>query len=67
MPPVIKKRLDHLLVEKGLAETRQKAQAMIMAGNVLVNDQPADKPGLQVRLDAVVTTTIPVPLSVAAA
>jgi 23S rRNA (cytidine1920-2'-O)/16S rRNA (cytidine1409-2'-O)-methyltransferase len=40
-----KKRLDVLLVEQGLSETRQKAQAMIMAGNVLVNDKPAEKAG----------------------
>ncbi|HLH32976.1 MAG TPA: S4 domain-containing protein, partial [Terriglobia bacterium] len=39
----MKKRIDKLLVDKGLAETREKAQAMIMAGNVLVDDQPATK------------------------
>lgn len=61
MPPVVKKRLDQLLVEKGLAQTRQKAQAMIMAGQVRVNDQPADKPGLQVHIDAVVTASDPCP------
>lgn len=61
MPPVVKKRLDQLLVDTGLAPTRQKAQAMIMAGHVRVNDQPADKPGLQVRLDAVVTAQDPNP------
>jgi len=42
----IKKRLDVLLVEKGFAETRTKAQAIIMSGLVYVNDQKADKPGV---------------------
>ena len=42
----IKKRLDVLLVERGLAETRAKAQAIIMAGQVYVNGQKADKPGV---------------------
>lgn len=40
-----KKRLDILLFEKGLAETRTKAQAFIMGGGVLVNGQPEYKPG----------------------
>ena len=41
----IKKRLDVLLVERGLAENRTKAQAVIMSGLVYVADQKADKPG----------------------
>ena len=41
----IKKRLDMLLVERLYAETRSKAQAIIMSGNVYVNGQKADKPG----------------------
>jgi 23S rRNA (cytidine1920-2'-O)/16S rRNA (cytidine1409-2'-O)-methyltransferase len=40
-----KKRLDQLLVEKGLAPTRERAQSLILAGKVLVNDEPATKPG----------------------
>jgi 23S rRNA (cytidine1920-2'-O)/16S rRNA (cytidine1409-2'-O)-methyltransferase len=48
----MKKRIDRLLVEKGLAPTREKAQAMIMAGNVLVGDQPATKAGMSVAEDA---------------
>ncbi len=48
----MKKRIDKLLVERGLAETREKAQALIMAGNVLVDDRPAAKPGMPVSDDA---------------
>lgn len=42
----IKKRLDVLLVERGFAETRTKAQAVIMSGMVYVSGQKADKPGM---------------------
>jgi len=42
----IKKRLDVLLTERMYAETRSKAQAIIMSGNVYVNGQKADKPGI---------------------
>ena len=42
----IKKRLDVLLVEQGHAESRSKAQAIIMSGLVYVNGQKADKPGM---------------------
>lgn len=41
----VKKRLDVLLVEQGYAESRAKAQAVIMSGNVYVDGQKADKPG----------------------
>ena len=47
-----KKRLDVLLVERALAETRQKAQAMIMSGAVFVGGQRADKAGLNLAGDA---------------
>ncbi|MDD7340473.1 MAG: TlyA family RNA methyltransferase [Firmicutes bacterium] len=42
----MKKRLDVLLVERGLSENRTKAQAVIMSGLVDVNGQRADKPGV---------------------
>ena len=41
----IKKRLDVLLLEQGYADTRSKAQAIIMSGQVYVEGQKADKPG----------------------
>lgn len=50
-----KVRLDMLLVERGLAESRAKAQAMIMAGQVRVADQVTLKPATSVATDAVVT------------
>jgi 23S rRNA (cytidine1920-2'-O)/16S rRNA (cytidine1409-2'-O)-methyltransferase len=46
-----KKRLDLFIVEKGLMESRQRAQAMIMAGKVRVNDQLIDKPGRQISIN----------------
>lgn len=42
----VKKRLDVLLTERGHASTRTKAQAIIMSGQVYVDGQKADKPGV---------------------
>lgn len=47
-----KVRLDVLVVERGLAESRAKAQALILAGQVVAGDQRVDKPGAQIREDA---------------
>lgn len=47
-----KERLDVLLVSLGLAESRAKAQATIMAGEVYVNGQKADKSGTEVDITA---------------
>lgn len=52
-----KQRLDVLLVERGLAESRQKAQAMILAGEVRVGGQRADKPGASFPDDAAIELT----------
>jgi len=52
MPKV---RLDLLLVERGLAESRAKAQATIMAGQVRVNDQVVLKPATAVQSEATLT------------
>jgi 23S rRNA (cytidine1920-2'-O)/16S rRNA (cytidine1409-2'-O)-methyltransferase len=45
-------RIDKLLVQRGLAETRTKAQAMVMAGIVLVNEQRVAKPSDAIPADA---------------
>jgi len=47
-----KVRLDQLLVQRGLCETRAKAQARILAGDVLVDDRPVTKAGTGVAEDA---------------
>lgn len=56
-----KTRLDNLLVERGLAETRSKAQALIMAGSVRVDGQQASKAGAMVEADAAVDVTAALP------
>ena len=50
-PKVAKQRIDALLVERELAEDLTQARKWIMAGLVLVNDTPIDKPGSQVPID----------------
>ena len=54
-------RLDTLLVEQGLAPTREKARALIMAGSVRVADRVTDKPGALVPSDAAIQVTQPEP------
>ena len=54
-----KKRLDVLLVERELADTRQRAQALILAGVVQVNGQRVDKAGTPVLEDAEITVRAP--------
>lgn len=44
-------RLDQLLVDRGLAESREKAKRLVLAGQVLVDGQPAPKPGHPVTTD----------------
>lgn len=50
----MKNRLDKLLVDLGHAASRERAQALILAGRVLVNEQKVDKAGLSVPADAVI-------------
>lgn len=47
----VKIRLDKLLVERGLAQSRERAQALILAGKVLCNEQKVEKPGVNVSAD----------------
>lgn len=54
-----KERLDKLLVARGLAETRTRAQAIILAGQVFSAEQRLDKPGQLVALDAPITLKQP--------
>jgi 23S rRNA (cytidine1920-2'-O)/16S rRNA (cytidine1409-2'-O)-methyltransferase len=56
-----KQRLDLLLVERGLAESREQARRLIMAGEVLVDEQISDKPGRTVSLDATLRVREPLP------
>lgn len=56
-----KKRIDVMLVEKGLAESRAKAQAMIMAGDVLADGKIVLKAGTLVNKDADVSVAEPPP------
>ena len=54
-------RLDLLLFQKGLAESREKAKALIMAGEVRVNGAPVQKPGTSVPLSANISIKVPPP------
>jgi len=55
----VKSRLDRLLVARGLAETREKAQAMILAGLVSVDGRRAEKAGTAVAEDAAIDVAGP--------
>jgi 23S rRNA (cytidine1920-2'-O)/16S rRNA (cytidine1409-2'-O)-methyltransferase len=50
----LKTRIDKLLVDRGLAASRQRAQALILAGKVLVDDQKLEKAGAQVSAECVI-------------
>jgi len=52
MTPSVRQRLDERMLADGLAETRSRAQSLIRAGRVLVDDVPVDKPGTPIRADA---------------
>ncbi len=55
----MKVRLDSLLVSRGLAQSRERASALVLSGVVLVNGQPAQKAGQQVAADAEVALKKP--------
>lgn len=50
----MKVRLDKLLVDRGLAASRERAQALVLAGKVLVDDQKVEKAGAQVSAEGVI-------------
>lgn len=52
-------RLDELVVEKGLAETRSQAKALILAGKVMLGTERLDKPGRTLPLDSLVRVEQP--------
>jgi 23S rRNA (cytidine1920-2'-O)/16S rRNA (cytidine1409-2'-O)-methyltransferase len=54
-------RLDQLLCERGLVESREKAKALILAGQVTVNGQRSDKAGKEIDLEARVEVAAPPP------
>jgi 23S rRNA (cytidine1920-2'-O)/16S rRNA (cytidine1409-2'-O)-methyltransferase len=54
LPKLGKERLDVLLVERGLAPSRERAKALLLAGQIRVNGAPSDKPGTQIPKDAVI-------------
>jgi len=47
-----KERLDKLLVEKGIVQSRERARALIMAGKVAMEGKVIDKPGVQIKVEA---------------
>ncbi len=58
---MLKQRIDSLMVERGLAESRAKAQALIMAGEVVVDGKAAIKPGTLVNEKTVIAVAKPPP------
>lgn len=50
-----KQRADQLLVDRGLAESRTRAQALILAGLAFVGDRKIDKAGQQIAEDAAIS------------
>jgi 23S rRNA (cytidine1920-2'-O)/16S rRNA (cytidine1409-2'-O)-methyltransferase len=55
----MKQRLDHLLVARGLCESREQGKRLILAGEVLVNDEPVTKAGQLVPDDALIRVKQP--------
>ncbi len=56
--PSTQQRLDQLLVARGLAESRERAQRFILAGKVRIKGQVADKPGRRVAADAATASVL---------
>ena len=49
---VRKERIDKLLMEKGIVQSRERARSFIMAGKVMVEGRTVDKPGTKVKVEA---------------
>ncbi len=56
---ITKTRLDVALVDRGLAPSRERARALILAGQVTIDGQPVSKAGAPVKPDARVELTVP--------
>lgn len=56
-----KERLDKILLEKGLVESRERAKALIMEGKILVNDVPVTKAGALISVDAAIALKEDIP------
>lgn len=54
-----KQRLDLLVVERGLVPTRERARALILAGQVRVNEQVVSKAGTAIAVDALISLMVP--------
>ena len=54
-----RERLDRILVERGLAKSRERAQALVLSGVVLIDGRPAGKPGSTISAEAQVTLQEP--------
>lgn len=59
--PKGKVRVDVALVERGLAESRTRAQALVMAGSVRIGEQRIDKPGSLIDIEAELTVAVEMP------
>lgn len=59
--PVTRKRLDLILVERDLVDSRQQAQRLIMAGQVMVDGRVVDKPGTRILQEADITLQATLP------
>jgi 23S rRNA (cytidine1920-2'-O)/16S rRNA (cytidine1409-2'-O)-methyltransferase len=61
LPVTAHKRVDLVMVERGLADSRTRAQALILAGRVYSGEEKVDKPGIKVHPDTSLTVRLPLP------
>ena len=60
----MKERIDKLLLARGLAKSRHQAQALLLSGAVLVDEQLIDKPGIRIDLESTLRLKSPTPIYV---